>query len=105
MNKSLLWAIIFSAFIPFSTSFAAGIETPRVDKRQENQERRIQQGVDSGRLNEHEANRMNRTQNRIERSEEAAKSDGVVTRKERARLHHQQKRANKRIYRNKHNAR
>lgn len=103
MKKSLaLTAILL--ILPATASYAADGHTPRVDRREANQERRIEQGVGSGQLTAPEARRMNRMENRIEKSEEAAKSDGKVTARERARLHREQKRANKRIYRQKHDA-
>jgi hypothetical protein len=44
-------------------------------------------------------------QDRIERMEDRAKADGVVTRAERARLTHRQNKASRNIYRKKHNLR
>ena len=57
--------------------------TPLVDQRQANQERRIDQGVASGSLTQREANRLDRGQDRVDNMENRAKSDGVVTRGER----------------------
>ena len=78
--------------------------TPGVDKRQANQERRIQQGVDSGALNQREAARLERGQDRVERMEEKAKADGKVTPQERARLHRAEDVQSRKIYRQKHDA-
>lgn len=80
----------------------AQANTPRVDQRQANQERRIDQGVASGSLTEREANRMERGQQRVDNMENRAKSDGVVTRGERARLHQVQEVQSRRIYAQKH---
>ena len=76
--------------------------TPRVDQREANQERRIQQGVNSGQLTQREANRLENQQQRVERAEDKAKADGQVTAKERARLHNMQDRASRDIAREKH---
>lgn len=76
--------------------------TPRVDQRQLNQERRIEQGVDSGALTAREANRLEAGQDRVERVEDRAKADGVVTRRERVRLHQAQDVQSGRIARQKH---
>lgn len=76
--------------------------TPRVDQREAKQERRIQQGVNSGQLTPREAHRLEREQDRIERLEGNAKTDGKVTAKERARLDHMQDRASRDIAREKH---
>ena len=80
----------------------AQANTPRVDQRQANQERRIDQGVASGSLTQREANRLDRGQDRVDNMENRAKSDGVVTRGERARMHQAQDRQSARIYRQKH---
>lgn len=75
--------------------------TPGLDKRQANQERRIQQGVDSGALNQREAARLERGQKMVEKMEVKAKADGSVTPQERARLHRAEDIQSKRIYRQK----
>ncbi len=80
----------------------AQAETPGIDQRQANQERRIDQGIASGQLTPREAGRLDRQQDRIDRMENKAKADGVVTAKERARLHAAQDRASRNIARQKH---
>ena len=76
--------------------------TPRIDKRQENQERRIEQGEKSGALNKKEAARLEKGQARIQRMEDKAAADGKVTAKERRRIEKAQDRESKKIYREKH---
>jgi len=80
----------------------AQANTPGVDQRQANQERRIDQGVASGSLTQREANRLERGQNRVDNMENRAKADGVVTRQERARIHHAQDVQSNRIAQQKH---
>ncbi|THJ24879.1 MAG: hypothetical protein CAF45_003555 [Nitrospira sp. CG24E] len=80
----------------------AETETPAIDQRQANQEQRIDQGVASGQLNKREANRLNRQQRHINKIEDKAKSDGVVTKKERARIGAAQNRASRHLAREKH---
>ncbi|MGB4065769.1 MAG: hypothetical protein WBK19_18260 [Azonexus sp.] len=80
----------------------AQANTPRVDQRQANQEQRIDQGVASGSLTQREANRLDRGQQHVDNMENRAKSDGVVTRGERARLHQAQEVQSRRIYAQKH---
>jgi uncharacterized membrane protein YebE (DUF533 family) len=80
----------------------AQANTPVIDQRQANQERRIDQGVASGELNARETARLDRGQQRVENMETRAKSDGVVTRGERAKIQHTQNVQSKRIYRQKH---
>lgn len=80
----------------------AQAETPVIDQRQANQEKRIDQGIASGQLNEREANRLNKQQEHINKIEDKAKADGVVTKGERARIDRAQDRASRHIAREKH---
>lgn len=54
---------------------------PRIDQRQANQERRIDQGVQSGSLTQKEAARLEKGQDHVQNMEDKAKADGKVTRK------------------------
>jgi hypothetical protein len=76
--------------------------TPRIDQRQANQERRIEQGEKSGALTPKEAARLEKGQARVQRMENKAAADGKITPKERARIEHAQNRESKKIYREKH---
>lgn len=108
MEKVLLSALraaTLAAVIASTTAHADGTNTPGLDQRQEIQERRIEQGVESGALNANEAARLEGQQNRVQRAEDRAKADGVVTGKERAVLHHRQDHASGNIGRKKHNSR
>ena len=75
----------------------------RVDRREHHQKKRIHQGVKSGELTYGETKRLTKEQRRIHKAERRAKSDGMVTANERARLEHMQDRSSKHIYRAKHN--
>ena len=97
--------VTLAAVLAGATAHAAGTNTPVLDQRQENQERRIEQGVESGALNPQEAARLEAQQNRVQRAENRAKADGVVTGKERAALQHRQDHASGTIARKKHNGR
>lgn len=101
--KTIVLAVVAMTFGMSGTVFAQA-ETPVVDQRQANQEKRIDQGIASGQLNQREANRLDREQNRIDRMENRAKADGVVTDKERARIGAAQNRASRHIAREKHDA-
>jgi uncharacterized membrane protein YebE (DUF533 family) len=76
--------------------------TPRIDKRQANQERRIEQGEKSGALTQKETARLEKGQARVQKMEGKAVADGKVTAKERARIEKAQDRQSKKIYREKH---
>ncbi|MEW6513145.1 MAG: hypothetical protein AB1443_03990 [Pseudomonadota bacterium] len=94
--------LIAAAITAFTVPAFAQTYTPGIDQRQMNQEQRIDQGIASGQLNPREANRLERGQQRVDNMENRAKSDGVVTARERARLQHAQNVESKRIYRQKH---
>lgn len=103
MNK--LIAVVAATLLGAATLPAlAQANTPGIDKRQANQERRIDQGIASGELTKREAARLERGQDRIDNMENAAKADGVVTRHERRRIHRAQNVESRRIYRQKHDA-
>ncbi len=102
MKKSII-AVITVAITSglFTASAEAG--TPWVDQREHRQANRIWHGIASGELNGRETGSLLRGQARIRRNERRFKSDGVVTPSERSRLHRQQNRQNRRIWRFKHN--
>jgi len=83
-------------------SLAQPHSTPRIDQRQANQERRIEQGEKSGALNKKEAARLEKGQARVQRMENKAVADGKVTPKERARIEKAQNKQSKKIYKEKH---
>ena len=99
--KRILFAVTAMTLMMTGIGYAEA-ETPVIDQRQANQEQRINQGVASGQLNKREANRLNRQQQHINKIEDRAKSDGVVTKKERARIGVAQNRASRHIVREKH---
>jgi hypothetical protein len=104
MNIKAIIASAVIAAVPV-LSFAQAQDpaaTPGIDKRQEAQQKRIDQGVQSGQLNQKEAARLERRQERIGKMEEKAKVDGVVTKKERVRIQHNQNQESRRIHRQKH---
>ena len=100
MKKVLMLAALVALAM---TSVTAQTATPHVTKRQVKQQARIQQGAKSGELTRGETRRLERQQMKIQHDKKVAKSDGVVTPAERAKLSKEQNRASKRIYRLKHN--
>ena len=97
--RATIAALISAAVI---APAAAQTATPGVDKRQANQEARIQQGVQSGQLTPKEAAKLEKGQAKVQAKEDKAKADGVVTPKERAKLAKAQKKQSKKIYKEKH---
>ncbi|MDA0224898.1 MAG: hypothetical protein O2975_02170 [Proteobacteria bacterium] len=76
--------------------------TQRIDQRQANQQKRIDQGVSSGALTPKEAGKLDRGQAKVQKMEDKATADGKVTAKERRRIEQAQDRQSKRIARQKH---
>ena len=83
-------------------ALAQTASTPRIDQRQANQERRIEQGEKSGALTQKEAARLEKGQARVQRMEDKAAADGRITPRERRRIEHAQNVESKKIYREKH---
>ena len=101
MKTSKIFAAV--AFVAFAApAFAQTTSTPRIDQRQANQERRIEQGEKSGALTAKEAARLEKGQARVQKMENKAAADGKVTAKERARIEKAQNRESRKIYREKH---
>jgi polyhydroxyalkanoate synthesis regulator phasin len=96
--------LAFAAAGAFAQAASTPTATPRVDQRQANQEKRIDQGVASGELNKRETRRLTKEQHAIDRAENHAKADGTVTKTERRRLHKMQKHAGQDIHQQKHDA-
>lgn len=78
--------------------------TPGIDKRQANQQKRIDQGVKSGQLTGKEAARLEKREAKLESDKEKAQADGKVTKQERKKLHREANRDSKAIFRQKHDA-
>lgn len=101
MMKKMLLVVSAVTLLMTGVAFAE-TETSVIDQRQTNQEQRIDNGIESGQLNEREANRLNKQQDHIDQMENRATSDGVMTEKERARIGAAQDRASRHIAREKH---
>jgi hypothetical protein len=76
--------------------------TPRIDKRQDNQERRIEQGAKSGALTPKETARLEKGQAHVQHMENKAVVDGKVTAKERRHIEHAQDKQSSKIHHEKH---
>jgi hypothetical protein len=76
--------------------------TPGIDKRLDNQEKRIEQGTQSGALTSREARRLKAREARTEADLAAAKADGQVSRVERKGLHQELNGNSRAIRRQKH---
>ena len=99
--KKLLLTVSAMTLMMSGMAFAQA-ETPVIDQRQANQYQRIDHGIASGQLNEREGNRLNRQQEHVNKMEDRAMSDGVMTKREQARVGAAQNRASHHIAREKH---
>jgi hypothetical protein len=79
-------------------------EAGEITNREARQQKRIDQGVQSGELTARETARLEREQARIEADRQKALSDGTLSAKEKAKLTREQNRASRRIFRQKHDA-
>lgn len=99
--KNTMICILALLFI-MSLSLVSFANTPGINRRERNQQRRIAHGITDGQLTAREAARLEREEAHIYRDERRAKSDGTVTFRERQHLDNELDRANRRIYRNTH---
>lgn len=99
--KRLIVTAALVAAVP-GLAQAYGPSTREVDKRQLNQEIRIQQGLRDGSLTRYEAARLKVEQDRIQRLETEARRDGFVSAAERERLRRAQNAASRSIYQERH---
>ena len=100
--KKVIGILTAGLLLVCSVAFGGSNDTPGIDKRQANQDRRIQKGIESGQLTDREARRLNRRMNKLDRIENRAKADGVVTKRERKRMHKAMNRNSKAIAKQKH---
>lgn len=103
--QSLMTALVLAASSAVFAQASAPSNpavTPVLDKKQANQQQRIDQGVASGKLTKREAARLQARENRLSAHETAAKADGVVTKKERVRLNQEADKDSQAILRQKH---
>jgi hypothetical protein len=99
--KKITSFVLTMSFV-LGLSALAMANTPRINKRQHEQQGRIRQGIRSGELTGREVYRLERQQAAIQRTEWRAKSDGHVSWRERYRIDNMQDRASHNIYHQKH---
>lgn len=105
MMSTLKSLIVLCVFVSSLVCIADGPRARRIDRRESNQQKRIQQGVQSGALTPGETNALEKGQEHVQNLETKAKADGVVTPEEKARITAAQNRQSRKIYRLKHNGR
>jgi len=95
--------IIVASLLLAVTSGAAFAGTPWINARQNAQSHRIFKGVQNNQLTYNETVKLAQGQAHVQNLENQAKSDGIVTPGERARIHVAQTVQSVRIWRKKHN--
>ncbi len=103
MNKVFFAAVFAFAFSAQAQTAPASTATPHLDARQANQQQRIAQGIQSGQLTAQEAAKLEQKEAKLQADKQLAKTDGVVTQKEKVKLQREAKRNSRAIYRKKHN--
>ena len=102
--RSLVAAAGFLGLLLVSSTASA--QEGRIARRQERQQQRIGQGVESGRLTAGETARLERREARLNREIRHDRKDGGgLSPHERAKIDRQQDRLSRQIYRDKHNGR
>lgn len=104
MKKNFISAGLLFAFVTIASASFAQTKTPVVKERQENQQKRIAEGVKDDELTAKETEHLEGREAKIQADKKAAKADGVVTNKERAKLRREQNRTSRAIYHQKHDA-
>lgn len=78
------YAVLAAGLLAGSGAYAQSMST--IDAREAQQQQRIRDGIRDGSLTRSEANRLQQGEQRIERYEQRARADGIVTPAERRRL-------------------
>ena len=102
MNKKIVTLCLLATLIGLSSTGFSQTKTPRITKRQANQQKRIHEGVKDGDLTRRETVKLEAREAKIHHDKKAAKSDGVVTARERTKLRREENRTSRAIYRQKH---
>ena len=105
LTASLAIILSASAVLGMSSHASAGTDSPGINKREANQQRRINNGIRSGSLTPKETYRLQRQQASINAQEAKFKSNGNLSKHERQILNHRLNNSSKNIYRAKHNGR
>ena len=104
--KTLAAALLFAGTIPAFAQTTTPTPPPtaqqRIDQRQANQQKRIDEGVKSGSLTTREAERLQKGQARVGKMEHKAAADGAIDKKEARRIERAQDKQSRKISREKH---
>jgi hypothetical protein len=102
--KNIKWVFV-GLMVVFSLVSMRPAFAGEVQDRIDNQEKRIDQGVNSAQLTPTEAANLEAREAQIEKNRQKALADGKMTKAERRNLNRQENKQSRKIYRKKHNAR
>jgi len=109
MSRKHLLLALAGTLISGAALLAQDTATPKreaqVERRAARQQKRIDQGIASGKLTPKEAENLQKRDAKIDRHIAKAEADGKITKKEQVRINAEQDRASGKIARKKHNAR
>jgi hypothetical protein len=97
-------SMLFLLTVIFAIGVQAQTTTPKINQKQKQQHARINQGIKTGELTNGEIQRLKNQQLKIQHDKKMAKSDGLVTERERSHILNEQQRSSKNIFRKKHNS-
>lgn len=107
MKKFFMLMVLFAVgfvFVAPSVVADPGLQSPRLDQRERNQEKRINEGVSNGSLTKEEAQALRKEQEKIRNKKQKMKKDGKLTNEERKELNRDLNVSSKSIYKEKHDA-
>src|SRR5512138_1125045 len=100
--RSIPYAVLSGALLVGGGASAQSMYD--IDRRQDYQQNRIEQGIQSGQITRSEAYRLEQGERAIDRAQARARADGVVTQQERARIDRMTDRESRDIYRQSHDS-
>jgi uncharacterized membrane protein YebE (DUF533 family) len=100
--RTLPYAVLTGSLLVGGSAYAQSMYG--IDQRQDYQQNRIEQGIQSGQITRSEAYRLEQGERAIDRAQARARADGVVTQQERNRIDHMTDRQGQQIYRQSHDS-
>lgn len=100
--RSIPYAVLSGSLLVGGSAYAQSMYS--IDQRQDYQQNRIEQGIQSGQITRSEAYRLEQGERAIDRAQARARADGVVTQQERNRIERMTDREGREIYRQSHDS-
>ncbi len=100
--KNIIFAVSLIGALFAANVADAQHRSGHINRTQKDQRHRIHHGIKNGSITRHEAKQLRGQQAKIRHYKQMAKADGRITPRERAIIRHEQRRANRNIYVQKH---